>query len=144
MPGYLLPATPVGVMPSSLCTAFSESRSFPVLSQVYKDGYAERGLITDSVNPAVSLKVWKLTKKLTPAAWATLKTFIEGHLSPLPTAFYYYNPFDVAPGYAIGSNYDSTGSNIQGRYVCSFTMPGWSEVVGLARTEVPVEFESTY
>jgi hypothetical protein len=31
------------------------------------------------------------------------------------TPFAFYDPFDVASGQQIGSNYDSTGNNTQGR-----------------------------
>ena len=36
------------------------------------------------------------------------------------TPFAFYNPFDVASGQQIGSNYDPTGNSTQGRVTVSF------------------------
>jgi len=137
MPGNLAAAAPVGVLPPSLYTAFSESRLFPIRAVVYHDGTTERALITDTVNAPASIRTLKLSKRLTPAVLATLRTFWEAHLGGL-IPFYFYNPFEPAPGQAIGSNHDPTGASTQGRYIAVFR-GDWSEVSNLARSDVSFE-----
>ena len=133
-------AVPSGVLPQSLSTAFAESRVFPVLSVQYHDGRVERGLITDTVNPAVSLRVWHLAKRLTSAQLVTLRTFFEGQNGGL-TPFYFYNPLEPAPGHAIGSNYDATGTSTQGRHTVRFR-GDWSESTEMARSTTSLEMVS--
>lgn len=138
MPGNIAQAVAVGVLPQSLCTAFVESRSFPILyNNEYHDDTMQRGLITDGINAPQSLRTWKLAKKLTAAQWSTLRTFWDAHLAGL-IPFYFYNPIEPAPGQQVGSNYDATGSSIQGRHACVFR-GDWAEVTGLARTELSIE-----
>jgi hypothetical protein len=51
------------------------------------------------------------------------------------TPFAFYNPFDVASGQQIGSNYDSTGNNTQGRVTVAFR-GNWAQATDVARTNV--------
>jgi hypothetical protein len=51
------------------------------------------------------------------------------------TPFAFYNPFDVASGQQIGSNYDPTGNSTQGRVTVVFRGP-WAQAMDLARTNV--------
>jgi hypothetical protein len=50
------------------------------------------------------------------------------------TPFAFYNPFDVASG-QIGSNYDPTGNNTQGRVTVVFR-GNWAQATDVARTNV--------
>lgn len=133
--GNLSTASPVGVLPQMKFTQFAESRLFPMLTQAQHDSTIIRSLIVDGVNPAVSLKSWQMSARLTAAALATLKSFYEAHLGGL-IPFYFYNLDEVSPGHAIGSNYDATGSSTQGRYAVRFGSDTWTETVGLGRTDV--------
>jgi len=59
--------------------------------------------------------------------WAARK----GGLMP----FAFYNPFDVASGQQIGSNYDPTGNSTQGRVTVVFRGP-WAQATDLARSNL--------
>lgn len=140
MPGNLQAASPSGVMPQNLCTAFTEQRQFPLLSTPpYHDGTIERSLIQDGVNLPASLRSWKLTERLTATDLQTLKTFFEGQDGGL-TPFYFYNPMEPDSGQPIGSNYDPTGVSTIGRHACVFR-GNWSETVSLSLTDTPLEIE---
>jgi hypothetical protein len=124
------------VFPQSLALSFSEASSFPLLSVSYHDGTSERGLIEDGVNPPRPARVFTLPQRLTTSQLSTLKFFWEqttlGGLKP----FYFYNPFDVLIGQAIGSNYDSSGFNTQGRVTVVF-QGNWSQRTDMGRHVVP-------
>lgn len=137
MPGNLDAASPSGVLPQNLCTAFTEQRQFPMLSTTYHDGETERSLIQDGVNVPASLRSWKLTQRLTAAQLQTLKTFFEGKNGGL-VPFFFYDYFEVSPGSPIGSNYDGTGVSIQGRHTVVFR-GNWSETVSISLTDTPLE-----
>ena len=51
------------------------------------------------------------------------------------TPFAFYNPFEVASGQQIGSNYDPTGNNTQGRVTVVFR-GNWAQATDIARTNV--------
>jgi hypothetical protein len=51
------------------------------------------------------------------------------------TPFAFYNPFDVAAGQQIGSNYDPTGNSTQGRVTVVFR-GNWAQATDVARTNV--------
>src|SRR5690349_8109391 len=127
MPGNVDNAVPSGVLPQSLCTVFTEVREFGVQTSAYHDATMQRGQLTTT-----SRKRWRMSKKLAGAVAAALLGFWESHRS---VAFYYYNPMEPGPGNQIGSNYDGTGTGIQGRYTVVFR-GGWSQVTGMARVEV--------
>lgn len=130
MPGNLTIAVPTEVLPASLCTAFTEARTYEQLQGSYHDGTIQRSQLAQS-----SRKTFKLSKRLTASAVATLYNFVvdmQGALMP----FYFYNPFEVASGQQPGSNYDPTGSNTQGRYVVHFVGNTWSQSSDVCRTNV--------
>jgi hypothetical protein len=51
------------------------------------------------------------------------------------TPFAFYNPFDVATGSQIGSNYDPAGNNTQGRVRVVFR-GNWAQATDVVRTNV--------
>jgi hypothetical protein len=124
-------------MPQNLCTAFSETRQFPMLSTTYHDGTTERSLIQDGVNVPASIRTWKLTERLTATQLQAMKTFYEGQSGGL-VPFFWYNPFEPMSGQPIGSNYDSTGVSTQGRHSVVFR-GNWSETVSISLTDTPLE-----
>ncbi|HEY6272615.1 MAG TPA: hypothetical protein VIX19_11565 [Terriglobales bacterium] len=133
MPYNLTPAevAPGAVLPQSLCTSFVETNVYPLLTVTYNDGSYEASVIQDGVNPPRSLRTWVLAKRITTAQLTTLANFWNtqgGGLNP----FYFYDPFGVAPGEQIGSNYDPTGSNQQGRATCFFR-GNWGQQTNLGR-----------
>lgn len=137
MPGNLQPAAPSGVLPKSLATAFTESWTYPMLANSYHDGTPERALIVDGINAPTPIRTWKLSRRLNASDLQTLRAFFEAQQGgSIP--FYFYDPFDVAPGNAIGSNWDGFGLNSQGRHVTVFR-GDWSQTVNLARTDAPLE-----
>lgn len=138
MPGNLASAAPSGVLPKSLSTAFTETRVLPMLVQKYHDGTSERSLIQDGVNIPESIRIWKLTRKLDATTMALLVTFFEGQQGGL-TPFYFYDPYEVTLGQKIGSNWDATGTSVEGRHVCVFR-GDWSQVTNIGRSEASIEF----
>jgi hypothetical protein len=138
MPYNLLPASVAAgaVLPQSLNTSFVETHIYPLLSISYNDGTFERSLIVDGVNPARALRTWVLAKRLTTAQLTALRNFwentTEGGLHP----FYFYDPFGVVLPAHIGSNFDATGSNQQGRATCFFR-GDWAQRTELGRHVAP-------
>jgi hypothetical protein len=129
MPGNLIQGEPSGVMPLSLCTAFRELREYAQLQSSYHDGTIQRSQLVQT-----SRKTFRQNKRLTAALLTALYSFYEaqnGGLAP----FLYYNPFDVASGQQIGSNYDPTGNNTQGRVTVVFR-GNWAESTDVCRTNV--------
>jgi hypothetical protein len=138
MPGNVSAAVATAVMPQTLFTAFTESRSFEMLSAQYHDGTIERSLIEDGINPPESIRSWKLTKSLPAPDFNALLAFYEqqnGGLIP----FYFYNPFEALPGTPFGSNFDPTGNAIEGRHAGVFRGDSWSQTTGISRTDTPFE-----
>jgi hypothetical protein len=120
----------MGVMPASLCTAFVEVREYAALENQYHDGTLERSLLVET-----SRRTFKVAKRLDATTLAALKTFWDAQNGGL-AAFLFYNPFDVASGQPIGSNYDPEGNSTVGRVTVVFR-GNWGESTGLARTDVP-------
>ena len=81
-----------------------------------------------------SRRTFRLTKRLSASLLSALYSFWVSHNAGL-TPFTFYNPFDVASGQQIGSNYDSTGNNTQGRVTVVFR-GNWAQVTDVARTNV--------
>lgn len=135
MPGNIAPAAPSGVLPQTLSTAFAETYVFPLLTMQYHDSTFERALIVDTVNDPVVLRTWKLSKRLKPTDFATLKTFYEGRGGGL-MPFYFYDPFAADPP---GSNYDPTGAESVGRITAVFRNSSWSDSSNIARSETGLE-----
>jgi|ERR1700722_5211174 len=127
MPGNIAVASPIGVMPQTLCLAFSEARAYEQNQNVYHDGTRQAGQLAQS-----SRRTFKLSRKLTVTTLATLKAFWDsagGGLKP----FLFYNPFDGTP---VGSNYDPTGASTVGQYTVAFR-GNWSQSTDMQRTTVP-------
>src|ERR1035437_6216276 len=114
MPGSLAPAAPNGVMPLSLCTAFTESREYAQLQNHYHDGTIQRSQLGQT-----SRRTFRVSKRLSAALLSALYNFWVAQNGGL-TPFAFYNPFDVAAGQQIGGNYDPTGNNTQGRITVAF------------------------
>src|ERR1035438_4667675 len=90
-------------MPASLCTAFTELRESAQLQNQYHDGTIHRSQLAQT-----SRRTFRLSKRLSASVLSALYGFWgaqDGGLAP----FVFYNPFDVAAGQQIGSNYDPTG-----------------------------------
>jgi hypothetical protein len=130
MPGNLTQITPTTVFPSSLCTAFTELREYAQLQNGYHDGTIQRSQLAQT-----SRRTFRLAKRLSASALATLYAFWtarNGGLSP----FYYYNPEEPASGQPVGSNYDATGVSSQGRYTVVFRGGTWAQATDVCRTSV--------
>ena len=121
MPGSLQNAVPSGVMPQSLCTAFSESREYVQLQAQYHDGTTERSQLAVS-----SRRTFTLSKRLTATAATALKIFWDGQQGGL-APFLFYN---LAEG-----PYDPAGNSTLGRYTVVFR-GNWSQTTGLLRTDI--------
>jgi len=129
MPGNLIQAAPNGVMPASLCTAFMELREYVQLQNQYHDGTIQRSQLAQT-----SRRTFRLSKRLNASALSTLYTFWSSQGGGL-TPFAFYNPFDVTAGQQIGSNYDPTGNETQGRVTVVFR-GNWAQATDVARTNV--------
>ena len=133
MPGNLIQPEPNGVLPASLCTAFTEVREFEQLQNAYHDGTVHRSQLTET-----SRRTFRLTQRLNATALTTLYNFWVSQNGGA-TAFIYYNPFEPASGQPIGSNYDPAGNSLQGRYTVKFNSAVWSQTTDSCRTHVPIE-----
>jgi len=131
MPGNILAAVPNGVMPFTLCTAFTESRVNEQLQNQYRDGTIQRAQLAQT-----SRRTFRLSKRLSASVLSALYDFWGSQNGGL-TPFAFYDPFDVASGQQIGENYDPSGNNTQGRLTVVFRNPVWNQSTGLARTDVP-------
>ena len=129
MPGNILAAVPNGVMPFALCTAFTESREYAQLQNQYRDGTIQRAQLAQT-----SRRTFRPNMRLNATKLATLYTFLTSQNFGM-TPFLFYNPFDVLAGQQIGSNYDATGNNTQGR-VTVVARGNWSQLSDLCRTNV--------
>lgn len=129
MPGNLVQAEPNGVMPESLCTSFTELREYVQLQNQYHDGTIQRSQLAQT-----SRRTFRLSKRLSASLRSTLCSFWVSQNAGL-TPFAFYNPFDVAAGQQIGSNFDPTGNNTQGRVTVVFR-GNWGQSTDLARTNV--------
>jgi hypothetical protein len=133
MPYNITPAVvaPGAVLPQSLSTSFAMTAVYPLLGVFYNDGSYERSLIRDGTNPPRAVHTWALAKRLTTAQLTALANFWtaqHGGLNP----FYFYDPFNVLPGQQIGSNFDPTGDDTQGRMICFFR-GDWGQRTDLGR-----------
>jgi hypothetical protein len=129
MPANILAAVPNGVMPFTLCTAFTESREYAQLQNQYRDGTIQRGQLAQT-----SRRTFRPNMRLDATLLSTLYTFLTSQNFGM-TPFLFYNPFDVLAGQQIGSNYDATGSNTQGRVIV-VCRGNWAQTTDLARTNV--------
>ena len=115
-------------MPLSLCTAFTENREYAQLQNQYKDGTIQRSQLTQT-----SRRTFRISKRLSASALVTLYNFWMSHGE---TPFIFYNPFELAAGQQIGSNYDSTGNSTQGRVTVVFRGGMWAQSTDPARSNV--------
>jgi hypothetical protein len=129
MPGNIQAAVPNGVMPFTLCTAFTESREYVELQNQYRDGTIQRSQLAQT-----SRRTFRPNMRLTASLLATFYSFLESQNFGA-TPFLFYNPFDVAAGQEIGSNYDSSGNNTQGR-VTVVVRGNWSQLTDVCRSNV--------
>ena len=129
MPGNLQSASPSGVMPASLSTAFTESREYAQLQNQYRDGTIQRSQLAQT-----SRRTFRLSKRLSASVLSALHSFWVSQKGGL-TPFAFYNPFEVTSGQQIGSNYDPTGNSTQGRVTVVFRGP-WAQATDLARSNV--------
>jgi hypothetical protein len=129
MPGSVQNAAVSLVMPWSLCKAFSHSREILVNENSYRDGSSQRGLLVQT-----SRKRFSMTRLLTPALLGELRDFFVDDCNYGIEAFYFYDVHEASPKF----QYDPTGESEVGRYVMRFDCP-WSQTVGIARSEVPLE-----
>jgi hypothetical protein len=116
-------------MPASLCTAFTELREYVQLQNQYHDGTIQRSQLAQT-----SRRTFRLSKRLSASVLSALYSFWVSQNAGL-TPFAFYNPFDVASGQQIGSNYDPTGNNTQGRVTVVFR-GNWAQATDIARTNV--------
>jgi hypothetical protein len=116
-------------MPASLSTAFTELREFVQIQNQCHDGTVQRSQLAQT-----SRRTFRLSKRLSVSLLSTLYSF-WGSQNGGVTAFAFYNPFDVAGGQQIGSNYDPTGNNTQGRVTVVFR-GNWAQATDIARTNV--------
>jgi len=129
MPGNLQQAAPNGVMPLSLCTAFTELREYAQLQNQYHDGAVQRSQLAQT-----SRRTFRLSKRLSASQLSALFSFWVSQSGGL-TPFAFYNPFEVAANQQIGSNYDSTGNSTQGRVTVVFR-GNWAQTTDLGRSNV--------
>jgi len=122
MPGNIQIAVPVGLLPFSLCTAFSEAREYSQLQAQYHDGTTERSQLAQT-----SRRTFKLAKKLTASLAFTLKAFWDSQQGGI-VPFLFYNLAEGA--------YDATGNSTHGRYTVVFR-GAWAQTTGILRTDVP-------
>jgi hypothetical protein len=129
MPGNLIQPEPNGVMPASLCTAFTELREYAQLQNQFHDGTVLRSQLAQT-----SRRTFRLNKRLSASLLSALYSFWVSQNGG-STAFCFYNPFDVPAGQQIGSNYDPTGNSLQGRIAVVFR-GNWAQATDAARTNV--------
>jgi hypothetical protein len=108
MPGNLIGSTPNGVMPASLCTAFSELREYAQLQNQFHDGTIQRSQLAQT-----SRRTFHLSKRLSSSLLSALYSFWVSQNGGL-TPFVFYNPFDVTSGQQIGSQLRSDGQQYAG------------------------------
>ena len=128
MPGSVQNAAPATVLPQSLCRAFTHERAYPLIENEYKNGESQRSVLATN-----SRKRWRLTKRLTPAALQTLRTFYDAR-NGTTEPFYFYDPYDTNPKFS----YDPTGQVTTGRYTVRFNSD-WQQSSGPGRSDVEIE-----
>lgn len=110
MPGSVQIASPVGVLPQALFTAFSQISEYACLANTYANGeYQALALVSEYRGR------WKQTRRLTPAVMQTLLTFFLAHNGP-QIPFYVYDPLLTSPQFS----YDATGTATTGRFTVRF------------------------
>ena len=129
MPGNILAAVPNGVMPFTLCTAFSEAREYAQLQNQYRDGTIQRAQLAQT-----SRRTFRPNMRLNATKLATLYAFLTTQNFGM-TPFLFYNPFEVLAGQEIGSNYDPTGNNTQG-CITVVLRGNWAQTSDVCRSNI--------
>jgi hypothetical protein len=129
MPCNIVAAVPNGVMPFTLCTAFTEAREYAQLQNQYRDGTIQRSQLAQT-----SRRTFRPNMRLNASLLAELYSFLESQNFGM-TPFLFYNPVDVAAGQEIGSNYDAAGNNTQGR-VTVVVRGNWAQSTDVCRSNV--------
>ena len=127
MPGSVLNAAPLTVLPQSLCRAFVHSREYALLDNEYRNGESQRSLLVST-----SRKRWRSGKRLTPSLLEQLRNFYDAR-NGSQEPFYFYDPYETVPKFSC----DPTGTAIQGRYTVRFDS-AWDQSVGVGRTDVEI------
>lgn len=127
MPGSVRNASPVGVLPFSLCTQLVESREWPVRSAEYHDGTVDRMALVSSPR-----RSWKLSKRLAPAALVALRNYLAAHPAD---AFYIYAMKETSPPFT----WDGTGAATVGRYTVRVE-GDWNQATYIPRADCAAEF----
>ena len=121
MPGNVASAVPVGVMPWSLASQYTEELRLEALVNAYPDGSSERTAL--ALNPR---RFFKLAFPLRPAKFTEMWNFYRANYGK---PFWFYNLRETVPPFT----YDPTGSNPVGRYAVVFD-GAWSEEIQLGRS----------
>ncbi len=105
-----------------------------MLVQQYHDSTIERSLLQDGVNLPRPVRSWALSKRLTNQQLFDLFDFWENTTEGALKPFFYYDPFfdGVDP---VGSNWDETGANPEGKVTVKF-QGNWSHSVTIGRSDV--------
>jgi hypothetical protein len=127
MPGSVQNATPVTVLPYSLCRAFGHAREYIVIENEYRNGESQRDRWVDT-----SRKRWRTARRLTPALLQSFRDFYDARRGP-QEPFYFYDPWDTMPKFS----YDPTGVATAGRYTVRFEGT-WEQMVGMGRADVEI------
>lgn len=122
MPAPVPNAAATLVLPFALCRTFRQTRTYPVLVNLYANGESIR-----EIEATNSRRNWDLAMRLTPTQMTAMRDFfdsVRGGLIP----FFFYDPFESTPYF----NYDATGASLNGRFTVVFTTP-WQQSMGLGR-----------
>ena len=120
-------AAPATVLPNSLSSAFVHTREYPVIDNEYRNGESQR-----SAEAATSRREWNLTKRLTPAQLAALRTFYDAR-NGTHEPFYFYDPYETSPKFT----YDPTEWRYRQIHVRFNT--DWNQSVTPGRSDVQLE-----
>jgi hypothetical protein len=125
MPGSVSNAAPATTLPWGLCKAFGHAREYLVSDNEYRYGESQRGLLAQT-----SRKRWQTSRRLTPTALATLRTFYDARKGP-HEPFYFYDPWETNP------KFDPAPSGATGRYTVRFEGT-WEQMAGPGRADVGI------
>ena len=126
MPGSVANAVPATTLPVSLSAAFERIQELPVIVTEYKDGEPQVSKQADT-----SRIRWRLAKRLSAGALATLRTFYNAR-GGRHEAFYFYDPFETSPRFTL------TPSGSTGRYTVRFDCD-WQQAADVgARLETEI------
>ena len=95
MPGSVANAVPATTLPVSLSTAFERIQELPIIANEYRDGEPQVSRQADT-----SRIRWRLAKRLSAGALATLRTFYNARAGR-HEAFYFYDPFETFPRFTL-------------------------------------------